>query len=52
MSPEGLSPIYPDPHLSSQMLHCALVMSAMLLAEDPAEGVGQLIARSALMEAS
>ncbi|WP_330984092.1 MULTISPECIES: DUF6931 family protein [Enterobacterales] len=52
MSPDGLPPVYPEPELSPQMMHCALVMLAAQLAENPADGVSQLIARSAMLEVS
>jgi len=50
MSPEGLPPVYPQAQLSVQMLHCALVTLAAQLAENPAEGACQLIARSTTLE--
>lgn len=50
MSPDGLEPVYPEPELSPQMLHCALVMLVAQLAENPTDGVRQLIARSAMLE--
>ena len=50
MSPEGLPPVYPEQQLSVQMLHCALVTLAAQLAENPADGLRQLIARSTTVE--
>ncbi|EMF07043.1 DUF6931 family protein [Serratia marcescens] len=50
MSPDELPPVYPEPQLSEQMLHCVLVMTAAQLAETPADGVHQLMARSAMLE--
>lgn len=50
MAPEGLAPVYPEPQLSTQMLHCALVMLVTQLAESPVDGVRLLIARSAALE--
>ncbi|PIJ48246.1 hypothetical protein BL250_14445 [Erwinia sp. OLTSP20] len=50
MAPEGLAPVYPQPHLSPQMLQCALLLCATQLAENPAEGVQQLIARATALE--
>lgn len=50
MSPDSLPPVYPEPELSPHMMHCALVMLAAQLAESPADGVNQLIARSAMLE--
>ncbi|WP_237932233.1 DUF6931 family protein [Buttiauxella sp. S19-1] len=50
MSPDGLPPVYPEPQLSAQMLHCALVMLTVQLAESPVDGVSELIARYAMLE--
>lgn len=50
MSPEGLEPVYPDPQLSPQMLHCALVMYVTRLAESPVDGVRQLLAHGTASE--
>ncbi|NIF32448.1 hypothetical protein F3J29_09885 [Enterobacter sp. Cy-643] len=43
MSPDGLEPVYPDPQMSPQILHSLLVILAIQLAENPAEGASQLI---------
>ncbi|MGN7915237.1 DUF6931 family protein [Enterobacter sp. 22466] len=50
MAPDGLAPVYPEPQLSAQMLHCALVMLVTQLAESPVDGVRLLIERSAALE--
>ncbi|WP_336213741.1 DUF6931 family protein [Enterobacter sp. P82] len=50
MAPDGLAPVYPEPQLSSQMLHCALVMLTTQLAENPVDGVRLLIERSYALE--
>lgn len=42
MSPEGLEPVYPAPHLSAQMLRCVLLMLATQNTDSPLEGTGHL----------
>jgi hypothetical protein len=39
LSPDGLEPVYANPALSPQMLHSALVMFVLQLADRPAEGM-------------
>lgn len=43
MSPEGLEPVYPEPRLSAQMLHCVLLMLASLHTDNPADGTRYLL---------
>ena len=43
MSPEGLEPVYPQPHLSPEMRRCVLLMLAAGDPETPAEGTRQLL---------
>lgn len=43
MSPEGLEPVYPGPHLSAGMLRCALLMLATRNADNPADGTRHLL---------
>lgn len=43
MSPEGLEPVYPEPHLSAGMLHCALLMLVTRNADNPADGTRHLL---------
>ncbi|RJT36255.1 DUF6931 family protein [Rahnella woolbedingensis] len=43
MSPEGLEPVYPEPHLSGLMLRCVLVMLAALDTDSPARGAAGLL---------
>lgn len=45
MSPEGLAPVYPEPHLSGEMLRCVLLMLAAQSADNPAEGFHHLLAQ-------
>lgn len=45
MSPEGLEPVYPKPHLSGEMRRCVLLMLATLHSDTPAEGAGHLLAQ-------
>lgn len=52
MSQDGLPPVYPEPHLSPQMLYCTLVMLVSQLADNPADGVRQLFKNSATLEVS
>ncbi|ECT5252910.1 hypothetical protein ATT74_25340 [Salmonella enterica subsp. enterica serovar Panama] len=46
MSPEGLEPVYPDPSLVPQMLHCVSVMCVTKFAEIPEHGTQLLISHS------
>ncbi|WP_312414933.1 DUF6931 family protein [Pseudescherichia sp.] len=50
MTPPEREPVYPDPQLSPQLLHCALVMLVTQLADAPVEGVKILFARCAAKE--
>ncbi len=43
MSPEGLEAVYPEPHLSTGMLRCALLMLATRNADNPADGTRHLL---------
>jgi hypothetical protein len=43
MAPDELSPVYPEPHLCLQVIHCAMVLTACRLAENPSEGVQRMI---------
>jgi len=45
MSPEGLEPIYPEPHLSAEMRRCVLLMLATRNTDTPAEGTRHLLAQ-------
>jgi hypothetical protein len=45
MSPEGLEPVYPEPHLSAEMRRCVLLMLATHNADTPAEGTRRLLAQ-------
>lgn len=47
MSPAGIDPVMPEPHLCPDMLHCVLVMCASALAELPADGARLLLAEIA-----
>lgn len=42
LSPSGLQPVYPAPHLSLQMLHTAMIMYAVKFADSPVDGVSKL----------
>ncbi|MBU5388690.1 DUF6931 family protein [Citrobacter cronae] len=50
MSPIGLEPIYPAPHLSHLMIQCVLIMCANLLADIPTEGVHKLLSRQSMIQ--
>ncbi|MEW7314510.1 hypothetical protein AB1E22_17710 [Buttiauxella gaviniae] len=43
MSPEGLEPVYPEPHLSTEMRRCVVLMLATRNADNPAEGTQRLL---------
>lgn len=45
MSPEGLEPVYPEPHLSAEMRRCVLLMLATHDCDNPAEGTRRLLAQ-------
>lgn len=48
LSPAGLEPVYPDPQLSAQMLHCSLVLHVAHLADTPVEGVRQWLTQTTI----
>lgn len=50
LSPDDLPPIYPPADLSPKMLHSVAIMIMSKLAEQPAEGCSQLIARCQTLE--
>lgn len=50
MSPEGLEPVYPEPHLSGLMRRCVLLMLATLNNDSPAKGTTALLAQWAHQE--
>lgn len=50
MSPEGLEPVYPEPHLSAQMRRCVLLMLATRNTDSPADGTRHLLAQWARQE--
>lgn len=52
MSPIGLTPVYPDPELSSKMLHCVVIMCCCLLSENPLDGIEKLLSHPAMQEES
>lgn len=45
MSPEGLEPVYPEPHLSAEMRRCVLLMLATRNTDNPADGTRRLLAQ-------
>lgn len=45
MSPEGLEPVYPEPHLSTEMRRSVLMMLATYNSDYPADGAYNLLAR-------
>jgi len=45
MSPEGLEPVYPEPHLSGEMRRCVLLMLATRNTDNPADGTRRLLAQ-------
>jgi len=45
MSPEGLEPVYPAPHLSGEMRRCVLLMLATRNTDNPADGTRRLLAQ-------
>jgi len=45
MSPEGLEPVYPQPHLSGEMRRCVLLMLATRNTDNPADGTRRLLAQ-------
>lgn len=52
MSPEGLEPVYPEPHLSAEMRRCVLIMLATHDTDNPADRVHQLLTQWANKEKS
>lgn len=45
MSPEGVEPVYPEPHLSAVMRRCVLLMLATRNDDNPADGTRRLLAQ-------
>jgi hypothetical protein len=45
ISPEGLEPVYPEPHLSAEMRRCVLLMLATSNTDNPAVGTRRLLAQ-------
>lgn len=50
MSPEGLEPVYPEPHLSAEMRRCVLLMLATHNTDNPADGARRLLEQWAHQE--